>query len=409
MTPPHAHETDCDLGVTGRLALGGELIGDGLVLIRGDSVVFSGPASAAPPGFRAARTLRRGGAVIAPGFVDIHVHGGGGFDVADGTAEAVHAVCAVHARHGTTALCPTVLSSSPEVTLRALACIRDAARAPARPGTARILGAHLEGPFLAPERAGAQPAEHLRLPDPVLVDEFLAAADGTLRIVTLAPELPGALDLVDRLRERGVVVAMGHSSADYDQAMAAIARGCRLGTHTFNAMTGLHHRRPGLVGAILQSDRVTAEVIADLHHVHPAVLGLIWRIKGPERLALITDCTAALEAPPDRARLGNRRVHVEDGAVRLADGTLAGSALTMDRAVANMVRAVGVPLAAASLAASAHGEWLFDGDDRRRAPLAAGSRADLVVLDGALAPSAVVIAGRMLPLQEGDADGSNNG
>jgi len=283
------------------------------------------------------------------GYWDIHVHGGGGFDVADGTAEALEQVCRVHAAHGTAALCPTVLSSSPESTLRALEVIRAAAGRTV--GGALVLGAHLEGPFLNPRKAGAQPAEFLRAPDPALLEELLAAAGPSLRVVTLAPELPGAMELVQRLRELDVVVAMGHSDATYQQATDAIDAGCRLATHTYNAMRALHHREPGLLAAVLLDGRVTAEVIADGVHVSAPALRLLWRLKGAGKVALVSDCTAALDAPPGRARLGRQPVTVVDGAVRLADGTLAGSALTMDRAVANMTRLAGLSRPEAEAAA----------------------------------------------------------
>ena len=339
----------CDLRVEGRLLLGGALVDDGVVLICDGRVCWSGPAAGAPS-MEAQRTLARSGATVVPGFTDLHVHGAGGCDVSDGSADALEQVCRVHASHGTAALCATVLASSPDDTLKALEVIRAATGS--RLGGALVLGAHLEGPFLNPSKAGAQPRTHLRQPDPVLLDELTAAAGSSLRVVTLAPELPGALALVERLRDQGVVVAMGHSDATYDQAMAGVEAGCRLTTHTFNAMRGLHHREPGLLTAALLDSRVTTEVIADGHHVSAPALRLLWRLKGPGKVALVTDCTAALDAPPDRARLGRLPVTVTAGAVRLPDGTLAGSALTMERAVANMMDLAGLSLPEAAVAAS---------------------------------------------------------
>lgn len=364
-----------DIRVEGRLLLGGGRLEEGVVLVKGGEIIWSGPAAGAPAS-QARVTLSRPDATVVPGFVDLHVHGGGGCDVADGTADALTRVCSVHAAHGTTALCPTVLSSDVERTLRALEVIRAAAGQ--RRGGALVLGAHLEGPFLNPRKAGAQPAEHLRSPDPALLDELLAAAGESLRVMTLAPELPGALAMVERLRERGVVVAMGHSDATFDEAMAAIDAGCRLATHTFNAMRALHHREPGLLAAVLLDPRVIAEVIADGHHVAPPVLHMLWRLKGPGRVAMVTDCTAALDAPPGQARLGQRPVTVTDGAVRLDDGRLAGSALTMDRAVINMTRLVGLPLAEAAAAASATPAKVLG---LKAGELSEGSAADLVLLN----------------------------
>ena len=366
----------CDLRLEGRLLLGGTLLEQGVVLIRAGRVCWSGPAAEAPH-LDARQTLARQGATVVPGFTDLHVHGGGGHDVSDGTADALEQVCRVHAGHGTTALCATVLSSSPGHTLRALEVIRAATGTSL--GGVRVLGAHLEGPFLNPRRAGAQPRSHLRDPDPVLLDELVAAAGSSLRVVTLAPELPGALELVERLRALDVVVAMGHSDATYQQAVAGVDAGCRLATHTYNAMRGLHHREPGLLATALLDPRVTTEVIADGHHVSAPALRLLWRLKGPGKVALITDCTAALDAPPGGARLGQQPVTVTGGAVRLADGTLAGSALTMDRAVANMMRLVGLSLPEAVAAASVTPAALLGHSGA--GSLEAGSVADLLLLN----------------------------
>ncbi|MCK5797729.1 MAG: N-acetylglucosamine-6-phosphate deacetylase [Deltaproteobacteria bacterium] len=304
---------------------------------------------------------RLGGAShhLAAGLIDLHVHGASGHDFADATREAFDAICQAHARHGTTALVATVLASSPETTLRAIDVARQVMGRAAGYG-ARVLGINLEGPFLSQERAGAQPREHLRSPDLLWVDEVIDASAGTLRVMTVAPELPGALAICERLVAAGVAVSMGHSAATYAEALRGIDAGCSLGTHTFNAMRGLHHREPGLAGAVLVRDELFAEVIADGHHVAPPVIELLWRLKGARassgegggKLVLITDCTAALEAPEGGARLGRQVVRVEGGAVRLPDGTLAGSALTMERAVANVARFSGASLAAAHGAAS---------------------------------------------------------
>jgi N-acetylglucosamine-6-phosphate deacetylase len=377
-----------DLRLTGCLVLSDTLVDPGVVLVAEGHIAWIGPADVAPQ-IEARHTQTARG--IVPGYIDLHVHGAGGGDFSDGTLESLERIRRLHALHGTTALCPTVLSGPPRATLRALEVIRAAAERDPGEG-ARVIGAHLEGPFLNPARAGAQPVEHLRPPDPVLLEEYLAAAGPALRIMTLAPELPGALDLIERLAELGVVVAMGHSQATYDQAMAAVAAGCRLATHTFNAMAGLHHREPGAVGAVLLSDEIVAEVIADLHHVGAPVLRLLWRVKGPRRVALVTDCTAALEAGSAPARLGGQALTVEDGAVRLGNGRLAGSVLTLDRAVRNAVREVGVPLIDAVAAASLVPARVLE----VTAGLEAGNPADLLLLDEELRVETVIIAGRIL-------------
>ncbi len=383
----------CDLRLEGDLVLEERLQARGVVLINEGQILWAGEEGDAPI-IPARRTWSRPGGLICPGFVDLHIHGGGGVDAADGLQAALLEICRVHARHGTTAFCPTVLCSAPSATLRALEVIRAAALGDSVPGAARVLGANLEGPFLSSRYAGAQPREHLRAPDPVLLDELLAAAGPTLRIMTLAPELPGALELVARLQERGVIVGMGHSNATYSEAMAAIDAGARLGVHTFNAMRGLHHREVGLLGAVLNSPRVVAEVIADLHHVSVPALQLLRSAKGQEGVALISDCTAALDADPGAARLGQKPVEVKNGAVRFPDGTLAGSALSMERAVGNWVEEVGVPLIGAIHAASLVPARLLG----EVGGVVAGAPADLVLLDQRFRVLNVVLRGE--PLHE---------
>jgi N-acetylglucosamine-6-phosphate deacetylase len=376
-----------DLALEGTLLCPEELH-HGLVLVAGDRIEWAGPREEAP----AYTAIQRLSApLIVPGAVDLHVHGGGGADVADATPEALELLCHIHARHGTTALCPTILASSPERTLRALEIIRASV---STRGATHVLGAHLEGPFLNPGKAGAQPPEHLRAPDPELLEEFLAAAGGTLRIVTLAPELPGALELVERLVEAGVLVSLGHSDATYAQARAAVDTGCRLATHTFNAMRGLHHREPGLAGEVLDDDRLTAEVIADGHHLAAPILRLLRRVKGA-KVALITDCIAALEAPPGQARLGDRPVEVNTGTARLPDGTLAGSVLTMERAMANWMRLTGASRSEAAAASATVPAALLGRGDLGR--IEAGFAADLRLLDAEMRLIRVVIRGQPLP------------
>jgi N-acetylglucosamine-6-phosphate deacetylase len=366
----------CDLRLEGPVLLEEGLVDPAVVLVHEGEVLWSGPREEAPV-MESREELAYGEGIIGPGFVDLHVHGAAGHDVIDGSLDALEEISRAHADHGTTALCAAVLSSPPAVMLRALESVGEATAGPVR--GARILGAHLEGPFLNPERAGAQPREHLRRPDRALLEELLAAAGGQARIVTLAPELPGALDLVALLVERGIVVAMGHSAATHKEAVAAIDAGARLATHAFNAMGPLHHRKPGLVGAVLQDRRVTAEVIADGVHVSGPVLELLWRLKGPDRLCPVTDCTAALCAPPGEARLGQQSVQVKDGAVRLADGTLAGSSLTMDRAVGTMVELGRASLEEAVRAASQIPARVLGLN--QLGTLVQGARADLVHLD----------------------------
>ncbi|MBS1894826.1 MAG: N-acetylglucosamine-6-phosphate deacetylase, partial [Actinobacteria bacterium] len=283
-------------------------------------------------------------ATCVPGFVDLHVHGGDGVQVnADTAAEAraaVARVAAFHLRHGTTALLPTTVSDSPE---RTLATVAGIAAAVGDDGGARVLGVHLEGPWLSPERAGAQDPEALRAIDPAEVERVLEAAAGHLRIVTLAPELPGADDLIRRLVAAGTIVSIGHTEADEEIARHAVELGASHFTHLFNAMRPLSHRQPGPIAVALTDPEVVVELIADGRHVHPLMLGMAFgEARSP---VLVTDASAAAGLPEGAgALLGRLEVVVVDGAVRLADDrrTLAGSALTMDAAVRTRVRRAGV-------------------------------------------------------------------
>lgn len=385
--------TAAALELLGSIVLDGARTEDACLRLDVDGVVlFAGAATLAPRLEVERRIVLQPEATVLPGLVDLHLHGGGGADAIDAEPEALATLREVHLRHGTVALCPSLLAAEPAQLLRALEVVR-AATGDGGPGAA-VLGAHLEGPFLSPRRAGAQPAEHLRAPDRVLLEELCAAAGPALRVVTLAPELPGALALVELLRERGVTVALGHSDASYEQAIAAVEAGARLVTHTWNAMGPLHHREPGLVGAALLDERLTVEAIADGVHLAPPILRLLRRLKSPDRLALVSDCTAALEAPPGGARLGVQPVAVRGGSARLPDGTLAGSVLTMDRSLATFVAATGASLAEASLCATRTPCALLG--ETARGGLEPGQRGDVVVVDGTAALRAVLVRGRLV-------------
>ena len=280
---------------------------------------------------------------------------------------------------GVTAWCPTLVTAPLDSYATPLRRIADAA---ARPGAGRpaILGAHLEGPFLG-GAPGAHRREHL-----VPIDlEWLAALPEIVRIVTLAPELPGALEAIELLTARGIVVSLGHSTASFEQATAGVAAGARLTTHLFNGMGPLHHREPGLVGAALSDDRVTASIICDLVHVHPAAVRTAFRAKGRGRVVLVTDAVGWEHS-------GERMVVSADGAPRLRDGTLAGSALTMDAAIRNATTAVGLPVEDAVWAATAAPADVIGEATRGR--IAPGRRADLVRLTPALEVGTVWVGGQ---------------
>ncbi len=328
-------------------------------------------------------TARAGGLPIAlPGFIDLHVHGGGGRDTMEG-GDAVAQIAAAHARHGTTALLATTMTAPPqeiEAALRALApaCARRA------PGAARVLGVHLEGPYINPGKLGAQPAFARTA---TLADVLALHAIAPLKLVTIAPELPGHLALIVALRAQGFAVQIGHTLGSYEDGVAALAAGATGFTHLFNAMSPLHHRAPGISGAAL-AHAERAEIIPDLLHVHAGAIHAALRCI--PQLYCVTDSTAAAGMPDGDYRLGRHTVTKCLGGVRLADGTLAGSTLTMDQALRNLV-GLGLTLADASRRTATFAADHLGLADRGR--LQPGAWADIVLLDAALQLQAVIAEG----------------
>jgi N-acetylglucosamine-6-phosphate deacetylase len=283
-----------------------------------------------------------GHSVIAPGYVDLHIHGSAGYDVMDDTAEALPAIEQLLARHGVTSYFPTTVTAPMDVTLRALERLADAVEKRERNNAdgkirALPLGIHLEGPFISHARRGVHPPENLLAPTLALFERFWQAARGRIRMMTIAPELEDAPEVIAEAARRGVCVSLGHSDADYAAAERGIAAGARHATHTFNAMRPLDHRSPGILGAVLTDHRVSADIIADGVHLDPAIVKLFADTKGAAQTVLITDATSATGMPDGRYRLGSFEVDVHDGKCML-DGKLAGSVLTMDRAVRNLAR-----------------------------------------------------------------------
>lgn len=359
-------------------------------LVPGTVEVVDGRIASIRTGASAGVDVSAPDGILVPGFIDLQINGASGVDFLTSTTDAdLLRVGRYLASTGVTAFMPTLITSPPSVLREALMRWGQLA---ARLSAPRIVGLHLEGPFLNPQFKGAHPARYLRAPDPTLAASLLDAARGAVRMVTLAPELPGAREVIRLLRKRRCIVAAGHTGATYDQAQAAFSQGVTHATHLFNAMRPVHHRDPGIVGAALQHPQVTVSLIADFVHTHPAIVHLTVRLKGWERVALVTDAIAAAGARGKVTRLGARTVRVSD-APRLADGTLAGSALSMDRAVRN-VTSLGIPLReAVQMASTTPAQLLGRGDLGR---IEGGAVADLVVLDQALHVRAVYAAGERI-------------
>jgi N-acetylglucosamine-6-phosphate deacetylase len=355
---------------------------DGWVLVEGERIAAVG---AGPVAEHDAVTELQGW--LLPGFVDLHVHGGGGHDVTSSPGDLAAAVD-FHRRHGTTSTLVSLVTAPLDALERQLGWVADAAADD--PG---VLGAHLEGPYLSHARCGAQNPAYLRAPQRAEFDRLLAAARGVLRSITVAPELPGGPALIGAAAETGAVAAIGHTDATYAEAMAGIEAGARLATHLFNGMRPIHHREPGPAVAALRAGLV-CEIINDGVHLHPAVPALV--AERPGRLAFVTDAIDAAGMGDGEVVLGGQRVQVRDGQARLVpSGSLAGSTLTMDAAVRRAVRESGLDVVAASAAASGTPARLL-GLDGELGAVAPGLVADLVLLDDELNLRAVMSRGRWL-------------
>jgi len=326
-----------------------------------------------------------GDTLIAPGYFDLHIHGSGGFDVMDEDQEALPSIERFLASRGVTSYCPTTVTATSDKILRALErladAIEDGERNDESPlGRATPLGIHLEGPFLSHAKRGVHPVEHLLPPRTETFESFWQASRGHIRIVTIAPELHGAEELIAIAAKRGVCVSLGHSDADFATAQRAVTAGARHATHTFNAMRPLDHRNPGIAGAVLTDSRLSADIIADGIHLDPAVVKLFANAKGPENTVLITDATAAAGMADGSYHLGAINVEVKNGACT-SQGKLAGSVLTMDRAVQNLARFADWSLPNAVAAATRNAARVVGFENK--GVLAAGADADFLVLDNA--------------------------
>lgn len=359
----------------GRVVLEDGVMEDGMVVTENDTIRYVGPPLAA---YSEEAEVVPSGGYIWPGLIDVHVHGAGGSDVMDATPEAIQTIAQTLITYGVTGFLATTVTGDKGHLERAMANVVQ--HGSHIENGADVLGIHLEGPWICPERAGAQNPAYITDPAPEDVDWAVDQSAGRLVIVTMAPERPGALEVIRRFHAKGVRVSIGHTAATYDQVRAAVDAGASHVTHCFNAMRGLHHREPGVVGAALTDDRLTVELIADGHHVHPAGVKLVVQAKGNDRLILISDGMRAVGMPAGEYELGGLAVMSDGETARLKNGSLAGSLLTLDAAVRNTVRFSGVPLYEAVAMASLIPARRI-GVDGKMGSIREGKLANLVVVD----------------------------
>jgi N-acetylglucosamine-6-phosphate deacetylase len=328
-----------------------------------------------------ARHLDFPGATLAPAFFDVHIHGAKGHDAMEATPAALDAMGSFLAAHGTGSFLATTVTAPLDVTLRSLSGLAKLVARPPVEGRARAIGIHLEGPFLSHAKRGAQPAEHLLKPDIATFDRLFEAAEGCIRLMTLAPELPGAVELTAHATARGVRVSLGHSDATAAETRAVIAAGAVSATHTFNAMRPLDHREPGILGVVLTCDALCAEMICDGIHVAPEMVKLWWKAKSAGHAILVTDAISATGMPDGEYQLGGFAVQVANGRA-MARGVLAGSVLTLDRALQNFMEFTGAPLEQALRLATVNPAAMTGLGDQAGS-VAVGMPANLTAVDGA--------------------------
>jgi len=367
-----------------------DVIENGVVLCEDGRIKAVGSSSEINPE-SSSQIINAAGRVVAPGFIDTHFHGSGGDDVMANGAEGIRRISRALLKYGTTGYLATTIAARHEELMRA---VEDTIAAEENdPIAAEILGLHIEGPYINPKFKGAQPEWGIREPNFDECNQLLDAAAGRIKIMTIAPELPGGLEMIRMLARAGVAPSVGHSEADYDTALAAIEAGATRATHLFNAMSGVHHRKPGLAAAVMNEPGVCAEMICDGVHVNPRMVSLAWRAKGREGMTLVTDATAAQGVGDGVFTLGDFQIQVRGPLCTLMDGvTIAGSVLTMSRAVGNAVAFTGMSLIdAAHTASLAPAEVCGVAD--RKGSIEVGKDADLAILNSDFSVSHTIRAG----------------
>lgn len=388
----------------GQVVTGNDVIKKGVVVIKEQSIIYAGSEKDLPAEWASkARAIQADDAMAAtnvvrledgyllPGFIDIHVHGGNGEDFMDSNAKVLDTITSFHASQGTTAMLATTMTAPKEQIDRVLGEVHTYMAQPMP--HAQLMGVHLEGPFISPNWPGAQNPDHIVPPNLAWVKEWEQRYPGLVRQLTLAPEREGALELIAWLRAHGITAALGHTNATYEEVEQAAAAGLNHAVHAFNAMTPLHHRKPGAAGAMLTDSRIVAEVIADGIHVHPAAISLLAKVKQEHNLILITDAMSATGLEDGHYTLGDLPVIVQNGVARLMDGvTLAGSTLTMIEGFRFLVQHVGLSISQASQMASLNPAQSLN-IHARTGSLEAGKQADILLLDANLHLQGVWIKG----------------
>jgi N-acetylglucosamine-6-phosphate deacetylase len=353
-----------------------EVFSPGRVVVRGDRIEAAGALSdiRAPEGATHTDALHL---TLVPGFIEPHIHGCGGFDVMDATQDSMRVICRTLPRYGTTSFLPTTVSAPEDEIASAVDRLAKVIRTPFT--GARPLGIHLEGPFLNVQKRGTHQPVNVRLPDPSLLSSWIQRSGGMVKLLTMAPELKGASATAALARRSGIAVAMGHSDASFSESNAAANEGTHYAVHTFNAMRQFFHRDPGIVGAVLSDDRIFAEIIADGVHVAPEVVRIFARAKGTARVILATDATSATGMPDGEYALGKSLVQVRGGICRDSEGRLAGSTLTQDKALRNLIQWTGMRLGDALPALTANPADALSLEGRGR--IEPGAFADFTFLD----------------------------
>lgn len=371
-----------------------DVLYDGEVLIENGKIVGVGKDEELS-GASADDVIYGKGQYLAPGFIDIHNHGNSGYDVMDSTEEALDRMAEFHLRNGVTSFLGTVITSSYENMIKAS---KNIVQYENKEDKSQLLGIHLEGPFFSIDKKGAQPAEYIKTPNMEDMKEIVQISNGNLKMVSLAPEKQGALEIISFLASEGITVAMGHSNGTFDETKGAINHGATVATHLYNGMRSFSHREPGIVGAALTDDRVFCELIYDRVHLHDAAVKMALKMKGTDKIILVSDAMRAAGLEDGDYELGGQKVIVKDGAARLESGSLAGSTLNLRDAVFNMVHYLNIPIHHAIRMASLTPAKAI-GVDRNKGSIEVGKDADLILLDGNINIAASIVGGNPIWLK----------